>query len=101
MCQPDKHGSFNVLALRNADCTGLAIALFLFSIRTSKPKARNSFSRAVGLVKGQETICFDDVRKQPYSREILANLIYGPSYISLEYALHHGRCGSGNFDAVG
>lgn len=28
-------------------------------------------------------------RKRPYSREILANLIYGPSYISLEYALWH------------
>ncbi len=31
----------------------------------------------------------DDTRKQPYSREILANLIYGPSYISLEYALQY------------
>lgn len=30
-------------------------------------------------------------RRRPYSREILANLIYGPSYISLEYALsYHG-----------
>ena len=30
-------------------------------------------------------------RLQPVSRELLANLIYGPSYISLEYALsHHG-----------
>lgn len=26
--------------------------------------------------------------RQPYSLEILANLIYGPSYISLEWALH-------------
>ncbi len=25
--------------------------------------------------------------KEPYSREVVANLIYGPSYISLEYAL--------------
>jgi hypothetical protein len=32
-----------------------------------------------------------DHRKRPYSREILANLVYGPSYISLEYALsYHG-----------
>lgn len=31
----------------------------------------------------------DDERKRPYSREILANLIYGPSYISLEYALQY------------
>jgi len=28
-------------------------------------------------------------RKHPYSREILANLMYGPSYISLEYALQY------------
>jgi len=28
-------------------------------------------------------------RKKPYSREILANLVYGPSYISLDYALQH------------
>ena len=33
----------------------------------------------------------DSYRKHPYSREILANLIYGPSCVSLEYALHnHG-----------
>jgi len=28
-------------------------------------------------------------RRRPYSRELLANLIYGPSYISLESALQH------------
>ncbi len=28
-------------------------------------------------------------RRRPYSREILANLIYGPSYISLDYALQY------------
>ncbi len=31
----------------------------------------------------------DDYRRSPYSQEILANLIYGPSYISLDYALQH------------
>ena len=31
----------------------------------------------------------DDYRRRPFSREILANLIYGPSYVSLEYALHY------------
>ena len=31
----------------------------------------------------------DALRRGAYSREILANLIYGPSYISLEYALQH------------
>ena len=31
----------------------------------------------------------DDYRRRPFSREVLANLIYGPSYISLETALQH------------
>jgi len=30
-----------------------------------------------------------DYRKRPYSREIIANLIYGPSYISQDYALSY------------
>jgi predicted transcriptional regulator of viral defense system len=36
--------------------------------------------------------CFGEpFRREPLSREYLANLIYGPSYVSLEYALsHHG-----------
>lgn len=33
----------------------------------------------------------EEFREKPYSQEILANLMYGPSYISLEYALqYHG-----------
>jgi predicted transcriptional regulator of viral defense system len=31
----------------------------------------------------------DGARRAPYSTEVLANLIYGPSYISLDYALQH------------
>ena len=31
----------------------------------------------------------DRYRRHPYSRELLANLIYGPSYVSLDYALAH------------
>jgi len=31
----------------------------------------------------------EEYRRKAYSREILANLIYGPSYISLDYALHY------------
>jgi len=27
--------------------------------------------------------------RRPFSRELLANLIYGPSYVSLDYALHY------------
>jgi len=33
----------------------------------------------------------DDYRRRPFSRELLANLIYGPSYVSLDSALqYHG-----------
>ncbi len=33
----------------------------------------------------------DRYRRHPYSKELLANLVYGPSYISLDYALaYHG-----------
>lgn len=31
----------------------------------------------------------DRYRRLPFSREVLANMIYGPSYISLDYALHY------------
>jgi predicted transcriptional regulator of viral defense system len=27
--------------------------------------------------------------RRPFSKEVLANMIYGPSYVSLEYALHY------------
>jgi hypothetical protein len=31
----------------------------------------------------------DDLRQGPYSKFVLSNLIYGPSYVSLEYALSY------------
>jgi hypothetical protein len=31
----------------------------------------------------------ESLRRRPFWRELLANLIYGPSYVSLEYALHY------------
>lgn len=31
----------------------------------------------------------ESLRRRQYCRELLANLIYGPSYVSLEYALHY------------
>jgi hypothetical protein len=31
----------------------------------------------------------EDLRKRPMSKMYLANLLYGPSYVSLEYALQH------------
>lgn len=44
---------------------------------------------AIVRVKKGLYIFGDRYRRGPYSREILANLIYGPSYISLDYALHY------------
>ena len=31
----------------------------------------------------------EPLSRRPFCRELLANLIYGPSYVSLEYALHY------------
>lgn len=31
----------------------------------------------------------ESLRRRPFCRELLANLIYGPSYVSFEYALHY------------
>lgn len=31
----------------------------------------------------------EGLSQRPFSREVLANMIYGPSYVSLEYALHY------------
>ena len=59
-----------------------------------KPRDRITKLLASGVIvrikKG--LYCFGEIfRKEPLSREHLANLIYGPSYVSLEYALsHHG-----------
>ncbi len=59
-----------------------------------KPRDRITKLLASGVIvrikKG--LYCFGEIfRKEPLSREHLANLIYGPSYVSLEYALsYHG-----------
>jgi len=46
-------------------------------------------SRAIVRIK-KGLYCFGEpFRKEPISREYLANLIYGPSYISAEYALSY------------
>ena len=31
----------------------------------------------------------ESLRRRPFCRELLAKLVYGPSYVSLEYALHY------------
>jgi len=48
-------------------------------------------SGAIIRVKKGLYIFGPDYSRGPYSRELLANLIYGPSYVSLDYALaYHG-----------
>lgn len=60
----------------------------------SQPRQKISHLLAQGAiirVKKGLYVMGESQRRRPYSREILANLIYGPSYVSLEYALqHHG-----------
>ncbi|MHB0896102.1 MAG: type IV toxin-antitoxin system AbiEi family antitoxin domain-containing protein [Spirochaetales bacterium] len=47
--------------------------------------------RAGALLRIKKGLYLWNDLEEPYSRELLANLIYGPSYISLEYALSfHG-----------
>ena len=59
-----------------------------------KPRDRITKLLAGGMIvrikKG--LYCFGEAfRREPISREYLANLIYGPSYVSLEYAMgYHG-----------
>jgi len=60
--------------------------------RYSRPRDKISGLLRKGViirVKKGIYIFGEDYRRQPFSREILANLIYGPSYISLEYALQY------------
>lgn len=44
---------------------------------------------AIVRVKKGLYVFSESERRQPFCRELLANLIYGPSYVSLEYALHY------------
>ncbi|MFH1830555.1 MAG: hypothetical protein ABH871_07255 [Pseudomonadota bacterium] len=46
-------------------------------------------SRSVVRVKKGLYVFGENYARRPFSREILANMIYGPSYISLEYALSY------------
>ncbi|HOV93906.1 MAG TPA: hypothetical protein PLT87_03395 [Spirochaetales bacterium] len=41
------------------------------------------------LIRVKKGIYVDPHSNLPYSKEILANLMYGPSYVSLEYALYY------------
>lgn len=67
----------------------------MYSLRRYRqPRAKISALLADGAivrVKKGLYVFGADYRRRPFSRELLANLIYGPSYISLDYALsYHG-----------
>jgi len=58
----------------------------------SQPRMKISGMLAKGdivRVKKGLYILGESLRRRPFCRELLANLIYGPSYVSLEYALHY------------
>ena len=58
----------------------------------AQPRMKISSLLAKGIivrVKKGLYIYGESQRRRPFCRELLANLIYGPSYISLEYALHY------------
>lgn len=58
----------------------------------AQPRMKISSLLAKGIiirVKKGLYILGESQRRQPYCRELLAKLIYGPSYVSLEYALHY------------
>lgn len=61
----------------------------LFSDYQDKRGKINSLSKKglIRPIKQGVYLVSDDLGLRPYSKEILANLIYGPSYISLETAL--------------
>jgi len=66
--------------------------LFLLECLSSYGKPRNKISALLKSgqlirVKKGLYVFGKDYQKRPYSLEVLANLIYGPSYVSLEYAL--------------
>lgn len=58
----------------------------------AQPRMKISAMLAKGYivrVKKGLYILGESLRRRPFCRELLANLIYGPSYVSLEYALHY------------
>jgi predicted transcriptional regulator of viral defense system len=58
----------------------------------ARPRMKISAMLAKGdivRVKKGLYILGEPLRRHPFCRELLANLIYGPSYISLDYALHY------------
>lgn len=67
--------------------------LLMESLRKySRPRDKvSNLLKSSSLIRVKKGLYVRNDRRDPYSREVLANLIFGPSYVSLEYALqYHG-----------
>jgi len=63
----------------------------LGSSRFQETRSRLNQKKIIIRIKKGLYIFGDRYRRHSFSRELLANLIYGPSYVSLDYALdYHG-----------
>ncbi len=83
----------NALLLKSIPYEEFDYQTLLDAVREyAKPRMKISGMLAKGdivRVKKGLYILGDSLRRHPFCRELLANLIYGPSYVSLEYALHY------------
>lgn len=83
----------NSLLLKSIPYEEFDYQTLLDSVRGyAQPRMKISAMLAKGdivRVKKGLYILGDSLRRRPFCRELLANLIYGPSYVSLEYALHY------------
>ncbi|MBI5374014.1 MAG: hypothetical protein HZA77_01155 [Candidatus Schekmanbacteria bacterium] len=62
----------------------------LKGVKCPRDKITNMLKRGMIIrIKKGIYVFGKDYARSPFSREVLANMIYGPSYISLEYALHY------------
>ena len=83
----------NALLLKSIPYEEFDYQTLLDSVRGyAQPRMKISGMLAKGdivRVKKGLYILGESLRRRPFCRELLANLIYGPSYVSLEYALHY------------
>lgn len=83
----------NALLIKSIPYEEFDYQTLLDSIRGyAQPRMKISGMLAKGdivRVKKGLYILGESLRRRPFCRELLANLVYGPSYVSLEYALHY------------
>ena len=78
----------NIIGREEFDYQALMSALSQYASPRDKVTALLRSGVIIRIKKGLY-IFGRDYRREPFCRELLANLIYGPSYVSLEYALSY------------